>query len=749
MKLKKMLVSLVTAVMLLAVITVNVFAVNPTITCETKSISMDKINVGDYIELEITLNNSPELVSIMFHEFTYDKTKLELIEGSFNGTGQLLWGIGEDEKELDSMGISFNKNQYFNGIVATIKFRVLDKTIGSFEYGFSIDASYNDSEGNVVSTDLSLTPGSITITCPHINKTLTPAEDSNCIKQGNNTYYTCTDCGAILKEDGKTETTIEAEKRPIGEHTFVKHDKVEPDHKNAGMAEYYTCSVCSKIFDSAKNEVANTDSFKLEPIPHTFGDEWKFDETNHWHECECGEKTPAEAHTVNDWTVVKEADEKTEGLEKGVCSVCGYETSRVIPPLKHEHTIEKVDAKAATCAAEGNIEHYTCTKCHKNFSDEAGENEIKDVSTPKDPDNHTGETKVVGDFAPTCKDYGYTGDTVCAGCEAVLEKGKEIEPTGEHKNTEVRDAKEADCIHEGYTGDTYCLDCGTKIKEGNKIEPTGVHDFEWVTVKEAKFGEEGLEHQVCKVCQAIGKERPIPPLDCFHGTMEHHEKVAATCINTGTVEYWHCTKCNRNYSDEKGTLEIKDTVLPIDPTNHVNTEIRNARPATCISTGNSGDTYCTDCGILVTAGTVTSVDPNAHNYVNNVCTYCGNVRVVYRPTTYMYIDDYSHLASGIKERHVPDSMTMHTDGEYEWHYCMYCQHEYGKVRVVDVDDTIDIAVDDPVQSGDDETIPDVPVTEPEPSEPVQDNNPPTGIAIALLPMALAAAAAIAFKKTNR
>ena len=115
----------------------------------------------------------------------------------------------------------------------------------------------------------------------------------------------------------------------------------------------------------------------------------------------------------------------------------------------------------------------------------------------------------------------------------------------------------------------------------------------------------------------------------------------------------------------------------------------------------------------------------------------------------MYIDDYSHLASGIKERHVPDSMTMHTDGEYEWHYCMYCQHEYGKVRVVDVDDTIDIAVDDPVQSGDDETIPDVPVTEPEPSEPVQDNNPPTGIAIALLPMALAAAAAIAFKKTNR
>ena len=233
--------------------------------------------------------------------------------------------------------------------------------------------------------------------------------------------------------------------------------------------------------------------------------------------------------------------------------------------------------------------------------------------------------------------------------------------------------------------------------------------------------------------------------------MEYHEKVAATCINTGTVEYWHCAECNRDYSDEKGTLKVEkaeDLVLPIDPNNHVHTEIRNARPATCVSTGNSGDTYCTDCGILVTAGTVTSVDPNAHNYVNNVCTYCGNVRVVYRPTTYMYIDDDYHLASGIKERHVPDSMTMHTDGEYEWHYCMYCQHEYGKVPVVniDVDDTIDIAVDDPVQSGDDETIPDVPVTEPEVSEPVQDTNPPTGIAIALLPMALAAGAVAIIRK---
>ena len=701
------------------------------------------ISSGDTFEVAIKVKNNPGF-NVLTLTLKYDEEKFDL--------------IGEPENKIPEFSMIVAKNLLWthsknfsqDGTICLLKFRAKDGVAeGNYKFELVIREVINESTQSVSAVSESAT---ITITCPHTNKTLTPAEDSNCIKQGNNAYYTCTDCGAILKDDGKTETTIEAEKRPIGEHTFVKHDKVEPDHKNSGMAEYYTCSVCSKIFDSAKKEASSTEGFEIPPIPHTFGDEWKFDETNHWHECECGEKTTPEAHTFN-WTVVKEATEKTEGLEKGVCSVCGYETSRVIPPLVCEHTIEKVDAKAATCAAEGNIAHYICTKCHKNFSDEAGENEIEKekVTTPKDPANHTGETKVVGELPPKCGDYGYTGDTVCAGCEAVIEKGKEIEPTGEHKNTEVRNAKDADCTNKGYTGDTYCLDCNQKINTGEEtpIDPTK-HNFKWQIDVEPTFDKPGLKHEECTRCgEKQNENTEIPPLDCFHSTMEHHEKVVATCINTGTVEYWHCAECNRDYSDEKGTLKVEkaeDLVLPIDPNNHVHTEIRNARPATCVSTGNSGDTYCTDCGILVTAGTVTSVDPNAHNYVNNVCTYCGNVRVVYRPTTYMYIDDYSHLASGIKERHVPDSMTMHTDGEYEWHYCMYCQHEYGKVRVVDVDDTIDIAVDDPVQSGDDELIPDVPVTEPEVSEPVQDTNPPTGIAIALLPMALAAGAVAIIRK---
>ena len=33
---------------------------------------------------------------------------------------------------------------------------------------------------------------------------------------------------------------------------------------------------------------------------HTFGSEYKSDNKNHWHECECGEKSDVNSHTDND-----------------------------------------------------------------------------------------------------------------------------------------------------------------------------------------------------------------------------------------------------------------------------------------------------------------------------------------------------------------------------------------------------------------------------------------------------------------
>ena len=64
---------------------------------------------------------------------------------------------------------------------------------------------------------------------------------------------------------------------------------------------------------------------------HEFSSEWKFDETNHWHECttkkhtDTSEKLPH----VFTWTEKTPAGVHTDKVEKGVCE-CGYETERTI-----------------------------------------------------------------------------------------------------------------------------------------------------------------------------------------------------------------------------------------------------------------------------------------------------------------------------------------------------------------------------------------------------------------------------------
>ena len=53
------------------------------------------------------------------------------------------------------------------------------------------------------------------------------------------------------------------------------------------------------------------------------------DGSYHWHECQCGEQNDKAAHSFQ-WSVVRAATKKEAGEEKGVCTVCGYETTRAL-----------------------------------------------------------------------------------------------------------------------------------------------------------------------------------------------------------------------------------------------------------------------------------------------------------------------------------------------------------------------------------------------------------------------------------
>lgn len=65
---------------------------------------------------------------------------------------------------------------------------------------------------------------------------------------------------------------------------------------------------------------------------HKYGTEWKYDSTNHWHECECGNKADITAHNFK-WIIDKEATTAEKGSKHEECTVCGYKKTAVDIPV--------------------------------------------------------------------------------------------------------------------------------------------------------------------------------------------------------------------------------------------------------------------------------------------------------------------------------------------------------------------------------------------------------------------------------
>ena len=64
---------------------------------------------------------------------------------------------------------------------------------------------------------------------------------------------------------------------------------------------------------------------------HNYGTDWKYDSTNHWHECSCGDKSDLTAHSFK-WLVDKEATATEKGSKHEECTVCGYKKAAVEIP---------------------------------------------------------------------------------------------------------------------------------------------------------------------------------------------------------------------------------------------------------------------------------------------------------------------------------------------------------------------------------------------------------------------------------
>lgn len=231
--------------------------------------------------------------------------------------------------------------------------------------------------------------------------------------------YTCqrTDCGEtrFVKNSAETEFTVTVIKgtASVAAGTLIT-DKIE---QNTVVTVTADAPEAGKVFDKwvvlegnvtladatkatttftmPGNDVKLEATYKDAPPSHThsYGTEWKYDDTDHWHECECGDKANIEAHSASEWIVDTAATETADGAKHKECTVCkkvletapipatgsththSYGTEWKYDGTNHWHECEcgdKADTaahsfqwvidKAATKEATG-IKHEECTVC--------------------------------------------------------------------------------------------------------------------------------------------------------------------------------------------------------------------------------------------------------------------------------------------------------------------------------------------------------------------------------------------------
>mgnify|MGYP002674674416 CR=1 FL=1 len=94
----------------------------------------------------------------------------------------------------------------------------------------------------------------------------------------------------------------------------------------------YKCTVCDYVI-------------RTEPIPtiheehtHNYAAEWSSDNTSHWHQCSCGDKTDIGSHISNGGIVIVQPTYNSTGLRTYSCTVCGYVMrTETIPALKQDY----------------------------------------------------------------------------------------------------------------------------------------------------------------------------------------------------------------------------------------------------------------------------------------------------------------------------------------------------------------------------------------------------------------------------
>lgn len=302
--------------------------------------------------------------------------------------------------------------------------------------------------GKVTTKPSCITPGVKTYTCTVCQETKTeeiPAtghqhtevrnvKEATCTKEGYTGDTYCTDCGEKLS-DGKILPKKD-------------HDYEIKDHKDATCTEDgYTTSFCKNCGDEKKETIKATGHQHTEVRDAKKATCTKAGYTGDTYCKDCGEKISSGevieklAHTWGEGNVTKEADCKETGVMTYTCRKCGATKTEDIPMT--EHTWDEGEVTTAPTCTKPGVRTYTCSVCKAT-------------------------------------------------------RTEAIKATG-HLHIEIRNKKDASCTENGYTGDTYCKDCGALLKKGETIDALG-HQWKETKRVEPSYTEDGQIIYICNRC---------------------------------------------------------------------------------------------------------------------------------------------------------------------------------------------------------------------------------------------------------
>ena len=266
-------------------------------------------------------------------------------------------------------------------------------------------------------------------------------------------WHQCTD-SACPDPSGST--------KDLASHTFVWKVDQAATTTQTGL-KHEECTVCS--YKRSENTV-------IDKLPathsHSYGTEWKYDDTNHWHECECGDKADIAAHSASEWIVDTAATETADGAKHKECTVCKKVLETATIPATHSHSY-------GTDWKYDDTNHWHECEC----GDKA------DIAA------HSASEWIIDTAATETADGAKHKE--CTVCKKVLETAT-IPAT--HSHSYGTDWKYDDTNH------WHECECGDKAD-------TAAHSFQWVIDKAATKEATGIKHEKCTVCGAKRSENTV------------------------------------------------------------------------------------------------------------------------------------------------------------------------------------------------------------------------------------------------